>query len=102
MVPQLRKLAFKLINSTTILGPAWKQCLADLKIKYRQMPRDVSNRWNSTFDMLDFALEYQKGVDQMTSNKTNNLRRLEMDSDEWELANELRNVLEVSSTAYAE
>ena len=97
-VLQLRKLSFKLIHSTTILGPAWKQTLADLKLRYRLMLRDVATHWNSTFDMLDFAVEYQKAIDQMTSDKKNDLRQFELDDNDWELARALRNVLDVSVT----
>jgi hypothetical protein len=31
------------------------------------MPRDVTTRWNSTFDMLDFVIEYQKALQLTTS-----------------------------------
>ena len=30
------------------------------------MPRDVSTRWNSTFDMLDFALTYRRALESLT------------------------------------
>jgi len=61
---QLRKIAFSIINSTTILLPMWFQTLEKMKLKERKMPRDVSTRWNSTFDMLDFALEYRTAIDE--------------------------------------
>jgi len=32
----------------------------------KMIPQDVSTSWNSTFDMLDMALEYQKVVIAMT------------------------------------
>ncbi|KAG1729541.1 hypothetical protein EDD22DRAFT_788839 [Suillus occidentalis] len=63
LLVKLRKLAFKIIHSTTILLPAWKEILKDLNLPQRIMPRDVSTRWNSTFDMLTFALEYQQVID---------------------------------------
>ena len=40
------------VTNPSILGPAWKQCLADLKMDYRIMPRNVTTCWNSTYDML--------------------------------------------------
>ena len=60
------------------------------------MPRDVATRWNSTFDLLHFAMKYREAVDKMTSNRKNDLRKYEMDSNEWEMAKELHNVLGVS------
>ena len=60
------------------------------------MPRDVTTRWNSTYDMLDFAVKYRNALDKMTSDRKNDLRRYEMDDNDWKLAEQLRNVLEVS------
>ena len=37
------------------------------------MPRDVSTRWNSTYDMIVFALEYCKAIAAMTADADNNL-----------------------------
>ncbi|KAG1853541.1 hypothetical protein C8R48DRAFT_565340, partial [Suillus tomentosus] len=63
---KLRKVAFKLINSTTILLPAWHEALRSLDMPVTLMPRDVATRWNSTFDMLKYALEHRKAVDVVT------------------------------------
>ena len=61
MALQICKIAYKIIHSTTILLPAWKDLLgSELKMSIRNIPHDMATRWNSTFDMLDFALEYQK------------------------------------------
>ena len=60
------------------------------------MPRDVATRWNSTYDMLNFALESQEALDAITSDKEMKLRKYEMDKEEWEIAHQLRNVLKVS------
>ena len=32
----------------------------------RVSPRDVSTCWNSTFDMLEFALSYREALDNLT------------------------------------
>jgi hypothetical protein len=55
-----------MIHSMTLILPEWKLTLAELKLLQRIMPRDVSMQWNSTFDMLLFAIEYQAVIDAMT------------------------------------
>ncbi|KIL63967.1 hypothetical protein M378DRAFT_50919, partial [Amanita muscaria Koide BX008] len=63
---KVRKLAYKIVNSSTILLPAWTSTLQDLNMDVKRLPRDVSTRWNSTFDMLNVALEYRAGIDSIT------------------------------------
>jgi hypothetical protein len=53
---QLRALSNTIKNSTTIILPQWLAKLEELDLNVRMMPRDVITRWNSTFDMLDFAV----------------------------------------------
>lgn len=62
------------------------------------MPRDVATRWNSTYDMLVFALEYRAAIDAMSADKTNNLRKFELSEGEWTIMKQLYNVLKVSVT----
>jgi hypothetical protein len=62
------------------------------------MPRDVATRWNSTYDMLQFALDYQAGLEEITSDRDMKLRKYEMDEEEWELARQLCQVLKVHVT----
>jgi len=57
------------------------------------MPRDVSTRWNSTFDMLDFAIDYRTAIDTVTSNRDLNLRKYELADEEWAIAENLRDTL---------
>ena len=59
------------------------------------MPRDIRTRWNSTYRMLEFAVDYRKVVDKMTVSKPNGLRRYELSKREWRVAKQLRNVLKV-------
>ena len=59
------------------------------------MPRDMSTRWNSTFDMLDFALQYRAAIDDLTSNKTAGLRQYEISNEEWHIVDQLHNALKV-------
>lgn len=59
------------------------------------MPRDVSTRWNSTYDMIEFAIKYRTALDIMTANRDMNLRQFEMSKKEWNMALELSEVLQV-------
>jgi hypothetical protein len=59
------------------------------------MPRDVSTRWNSTYDMLSFALQYRSALDQLCSDRDMKLRQYELLESEWRVAKELCEVLKV-------
>ena len=59
------------------------------------MPRDVTTRWNSTFDMLDFAVEHIAAINAITSNRDMKLRQYELSEDDWDVACQLRDVLKV-------
>ncbi|KAF8871806.1 hypothetical protein CPB85DRAFT_1238323, partial [Mucidula mucida] len=59
---QVRTISFKIINSSTILLPRWKAIVAELQLDAKILPRDVSTRWNSTYDMLMIARKYKKAI----------------------------------------
>jgi hypothetical protein len=61
------------------------------------MPRDVSTRWNSTYDMLKFALDYRIALDTITGERDMKLRKYELKDAEWDIAKQLGNILEVFS-----
>jgi hypothetical protein len=42
------------------------------------MPQDISTCWNSTFDMLDFAIRYCDVIDAMTAVCGLDLRKYEI------------------------
>jgi hypothetical protein len=69
--------------------------LVAMDVPLRKMPRDVSTRWNSTFDMVDFAVEHRAAIDEMTGNKNMGLRKYEMNENEWRIAEQLRDTLKV-------
>jgi hypothetical protein len=83
------------VNSSTLLLPEWRRITKELKLHDKLIPRDVSTRWNSTFDMLDTALEYRKAIDVITSERVNGLRQFELTAEEWKLAGQLHNILKV-------
>jgi hypothetical protein len=86
-----------MIHSTTKILPAWYACLEELKMAHRTMPRDVSTRWNSTFHMLEFALKYCKAIDSVSAERDLELRPFELSATEWKIAEQLCDVLKVSS-----
>lgn len=45
--------------------------------------------------MLNYALEHRKAVDAITQDREWGLRPCELDNDEWEMLDELRDVLKV-------
>jgi hypothetical protein len=57
------------------------------------MPRDVTTRWNSTYDMLVFAIEYRKAIDEISGDKE--MRKYELDEEEWTIVQQLCDILEV-------
>jgi hypothetical protein len=59
------------------------------------MPRDVTTRWNSTYDMLEFAIEYREALDSITGNQKMKLRQYELTEEDWIIATHLRDVLKV-------
>ena len=92
---QLRKLAYAIKNSTTILLPHLFSVLRDLDRPENMMPCDVTTRWNSTFDMLDFAIDHITAINFITADRNMNLRKYELSEEDWSIARQLRDVLKV-------
>jgi hypothetical protein len=92
---QLRKTAFAIKNSTTLMLPRWYAILKELKLNERIMPRDVTTRWNSTYDMLKFAIDYRIALDTITGERDMKLRKFELKDEEWTIARQLGDTLEV-------
>ena len=91
----MRKTAFAIKNSTTIILPKWFTILAEIGLGSRMMPRDVTTRWNSTFDMLDFAISYCSALDTVTADHDMKLRQFELSEEDWEMTAHLRDALKV-------
>ena len=64
------------------------------------MPRDVATHWNSTYDMLEFAINYQAALDLMTGDCDMNLCKFELSKKEWGMASELSEVLHVHFSVF--
>ncbi|KAF9223254.1 hypothetical protein BS17DRAFT_817581 [Gyrodon lividus] len=96
---KIHKLAFKLIHSTTKLLPKWHTTLEAMRMKVTNMPRDVLTRWNSTLDMLEYALNHRQAVDSMTQDRAPGPRKYEPDNDEWNLLEQLHDILKILKDA---
>jgi hypothetical protein len=59
------------------------------------MPRDVATRWNSTYEMLDFAHKYRQAYNDITANRNMNMRTYELSNEDWKIVKDLAAVLKV-------
>ena len=59
------------------------------------MPRDVRNRWNSTYDMLRFAYAYSEPINKITGDRSMKIRQYEINDQEWTIVEQLRDCLKV-------
>ena len=110
LVTQLRKAAYAIKNSTTIILPEWFAVLARISevrkkkgeppLTARMMPRDVATRWNSTYEMLSFAFTYREAYNEITSNRDMKMRKYELSDREWKVVNDLASVLKVSTADF--
>ncbi|KAH7910435.1 hypothetical protein BJ138DRAFT_1126854 [Hygrophoropsis aurantiaca] len=98
-IAKIRGLSFAIIRSTTILLPAWRRMCVTEDLKPNLIPRDVATRWNSTYDMLEFALKYRAPIDVITSDKTTKqAKKYELDDDDWKIVVDLVAVLKVGAS----
>ena len=80
----------------------WFATLEKLKLDAVKMPRDVRTRWNSTYDMLEFAVRHRMAIDDIAGNKAANLRRYELCDEEWKIAEQLCEMLKVRVSHFSE
>ena len=103
VLSQLRKLAYAIKNSTTIILPRWNEIIegcaatstSKKKLVVRKMPRDVTTRWNSTYDMLKFAAAYREPINKITGDRSMKIRQYEIKDEEWTIVEQLRDCLKV-------
>jgi len=69
--------------------------LESLGMSIRLIPRDVATRWNSSSDMVDFALDHRKPIEVVTQKRSLGLREFKLSDEEWAILEELRKVLKV-------
>jgi hypothetical protein len=83
--------------------PQWRALLeSDAPIEFhgRSLPRDVSTRWNSTYDHLAAFVQLQQYVDKFTGIREHGLREFELTRAEWECVEQLVKVLQVSGMLF--
>ena len=64
-------------------------------LRQRMMPHNVTTCWNSTYDMLEFAVEYCEALESITGNQRMKLRQYELTEEDWKIVTQLRDVLKV-------
>ena len=57
------------------------------------MPRDVTTRWNLTYNMLKFAFAYSEPINRITSERSMKIRQFELNDQEWTIVEQLRDCL---------
>jgi hypothetical protein len=92
---QLCKTAFAIKNSSTIILPCWYEIFKELELGACMMPWDVLTRWNSTFNMLMFAIDYCLAINTIIAECSIKLHDYELRKEKWKLAKELYEVLKV-------
>jgi hypothetical protein len=49
------------------------------------MPHDIATHWNSTFDMLEYALKHWTTVNTIMQRRDLKMRKFELSDKEWEV-----------------
>jgi len=78
--------------------PAWRTICTQLGFKPYLIHCDVVTQWNSTYDMMQFALKYQQPIDSIMVNKELKLRKYKLNNDDWRIIEDLVAVFKVSSS----
>ncbi|KAJ3816744.1 hypothetical protein F5878DRAFT_549442, partial [Lentinula raphanica] len=96
-----RKIAFKIIHSSTGLLPKWKEHLSNCGLDIKTIRRDVSTRWNSTHDMLESFLEMKEAIIEFVDRSSHQLNDLILSEKEWEVVEGLVSVLKEATLFFS-
>ncbi|KAJ3831396.1 hypothetical protein F5878DRAFT_549610, partial [Lentinula raphanica] len=98
---QTRKVSFKIIHSTTLLLPRWREQVAGTEFDGQVIPRDVATRWNSTFDMLTAFLRLKEHIVQFLDRSSNGLSDYALDEEEWDAIKDLVSILKDATSFFS-
>ncbi|KDQ49146.1 hypothetical protein JAAARDRAFT_143810, partial [Jaapia argillacea MUCL 33604] len=99
---QIHRLAFAIVHSTTIALPAWRIACKTHGLRVRLIPRDVVTRWNSTHNMISFAVKRRLPIDAITADKSLKLRKFELDNDDWRILEDLVRTFKCATLFYSQ
>jgi len=68
---------------------------SEIADSWRALARRVPTRWNSDFDCLDAHVFFKDTIQAMTGVRANKLTAYRLDDEQWELADEILEVLKV-------
>jgi len=80
---------------TTIILPQWFTILEEINLSLHMMPWDITTCWNSTYDMLVFAVKYWEALELITGNQRMKLRQYKLTEEDWHIAGKLYDMLKV-------
>lgn len=97
MMLKVAGLARRVHDSATLQEKLEKLIMAQPKLagQKRALTRRVATRWNSDFACLASHVELETPVKQLTSDSENDLGKYALNREQWKLAKELIEVLEV-------
>jgi len=75
----------------TIILPQWFTTLEELMLHQQMMPHDIM----TTYNMLEFTIEYHEALESITGNQRMKLRQYELTEEDWEIATQHHSVLKV-------
>jgi hypothetical protein len=94
-ISKLCRLAFWATRSVAL----WHCYCRHFYLEPRIFPGNIT-RWNLTLDMLNFALDYHRAIDAVTTDKTWMLKAYQLKDEEWQIVGDLVVLLEVATVVY--
>ena len=84
----------------SIVLPTWNDACATHSLHMWLIPCNVKTQWNSTYDILNVAVEYHEVIDDVTVNKSIKLWQYKLYDESWDIIRDPLHVLKVISLVY--